>query len=590
MEFFVQSQDGKFQRDRGRGTGGRFGFAAAAMLVIAGILLLLDRAGAPGRLVVALGPLCALAALAVIGVAMRTMLVSQFYAAGRRVPVAYGGLGLAGLAMALALPLLPQPVTLPRLAVLGGGLGGGLLVAAFVSGPLLRKSGAFSVAGLLGARFPGLAFRLASLALVVAIAGLVALAGLALANESLMLASGFARWPCAILLGLAVALLILPGGFSGVVWASAAGACGLGGALAISLGLAGAQHIPLALPLLAESAALQQALAHLQDFGQPPGDPPLQGEAWFIYLFGFAVLAPLLGLFASTARASMAPRAGIIGIFWVLVLATLLLASMVLATHALDEDLVGRKPEQLPDIAYATSVRGLLLLCGKAVATPAAARAACAAQPGFAGMLAAGDIAVSPLAIVSTLAMVRDPPVAVGSLVLAGLVMAGLALASAGLQTLASALADEGFYRLRDQAAVTSRRLAIARAAMLCAIAGAMAVLVLAAPEARGMSGAALALSAGLVAPLTALALWPLAQTRDALLGLAAGLLFALVRGPAVLAGYDDPGAVAISVAGACLATGLFASLFHAGRTRPRAFFRKLFSRSGEILPPDKGA
>ena len=586
----MHSQYGQFQHAPGPGRGGRVGFAAVGLLIVAGIILLLDRAGAPARLLAVLSPLAGISALVLVGAAMRTMRISQFHVAGRNVPVAYGGLGLAGLAIALALPLLPQPFSLARLIVLAGGLAGGLLLATCFGGPLLRKSGAFTLAGLLGARFPGRAFRLASIVLVAGIAALVAMAGLAMAHDSLMLATGLARWPCAVLLGLALLFITLPGGLAGVAWAAVAAAGALATALAVSLALAGAQQFPLALPFVAESHALQAALAHVQDFSPVALIAGSSGEDGLVYVFGIAGLAPLLGLFAGASRASAASRIGIAGIFWAGVLAVLLLASMALSATALDRDIVGRKPGDLPELVYAASARGQLNICGKAVASPAAARAACAAMPGFAGVLAARDIAPAPLALVSTLAMVRNPPVAAASLVLAGLVMAGLALASAGLQTLAATLAHEGFHRLRDQGALTSRRLAIARAAMLCAVAGGVPVLVLAAPGPRGLVLLALSLSAAFVAPLMALLLWPLAQTRDAMLGLAAAGLFALVRGPAALAGYEDGGAVVTSIAGACLATGLLASLFHPDRTRPRRFFRALFAGGAEILPADKGA
>ena len=77
------------------GIDGRVAFAAAAFAMLAGLVALLDRVGAPSRLVAVLGPALALVGLSIVGAMVRTMRISRFYAGGRAVPPAYAGLAFA---------------------------------------------------------------------------------------------------------------------------------------------------------------------------------------------------------------------------------------------------------------------------------------------------------------------------------------------------------------------------------------------------------------------------------------------------------------------------------------------------------------
>ena len=149
---------------------GRVAFATAVFLLSSGMCVLLDRIGAPERLVALLGPLIGAAGLATIGFMLRSMRISSFYTAGRATPGGYAGLALTAVGAALAAPLTP-PVPL-GLSIQGLllGLGTGLGLAALAVGPLLRKTGAFSITDLLAARFPNLALRIGAL-LVVSLVG-----------------------------------------------------------------------------------------------------------------------------------------------------------------------------------------------------------------------------------------------------------------------------------------------------------------------------------------------------------------------------------------------------------------------------------
>lgn len=79
------------QRERERAKiDGRAAFAAAAYLMGVGLIFLLGRVGAPDGLVQGLGPLFALAAVALLGVLTRSTRVPTFFIADRAVPAPYG--------------------------------------------------------------------------------------------------------------------------------------------------------------------------------------------------------------------------------------------------------------------------------------------------------------------------------------------------------------------------------------------------------------------------------------------------------------------------------------------------------------------
>ena len=203
-----------------------------------------------------------------------------------------------------------------------------------------------------------------------------------------------------------------------------------------------------------------------------------------------------------------------------------------------------------------------------------------------------GDVAPSAAALLTGIGRTRAAGTALAALAAAALMALALALAAAGLHGLGGALGNDLFHRLRDSAALTSRRLAITRAAMTAAIAGGGAATVWHTVEPRQLIAAAIALSAAFVAPLLLLALWPPATARDAATGLLAGGGFAILAAGRLGAAPDiDQAARAVLlVAATVLATGLAASLFHAG-PRPRsAFPRDLLRGTGDALPPDKAA
>ena len=270
---------------------GQAAFATAIFLVGAGAFLLLDRIGAPERLVAALGPALAAAGLATIGFMLRSMRIAGFHGAGRMTPGVYAGLAMAALAAALAAPFAWRPPASASSSSLLIGFGAGLALATLVVGPLLRKAGAFSIADLIATRLPSLTLRVGVTLAIGALGFCLGLAGLAMAQGAIAQATSLRPDVCALIAACIVAVMVVPGGMTGLVWA-ATGAAGLliaGIAAPLALLIASGATIPLP----ADDAAFEQALAHLSQWGGAASAPAeADGVLITAMALGLAALPP----------------------------------------------------------------------------------------------------------------------------------------------------------------------------------------------------------------------------------------------------------------------------------------------------------
>lgn len=574
---------------------GRVAFATAVFLLSSGLCVLLDRIGAPERLVSLLGPLIAATGLAIIGFTLRSMRISSFYAAGRMAPGGYAGLAMTALGAALAAPFIP-PVPLDfSIQDLLMGLGIGLALAALGVGPLLRKTGAFSVTDLLVARFPHLALRIGALLLVSILGLCVGLAGLSMALRGLAQATGFTHLACTILAAALVALIVVPGGLAGLIW-SAAAAGGLliaGLAAPVVVMIASGATIPL--PMLGDKASFEEALTRISEWQAattPAGGH--DGPMMLAMALGLGALAPLLAPSIATSNLGEARRGGLMGLAWCALLGLMALTVMAASALALQAGLTGLRLADAPGFLLEASGRGVITICGRNPADIAQLRAACEALPGFSGVLQRADIVASGDYLLMGLAQLRGFGPAFSGLAMAGRMSIALVLSAAGFLTLATALGNDAFYRLREVTALTSRRLAVTRIILLGAIAASAVLLLGYAVNPRTLIGLAMGLSAVTIAPLLLLTLWPRATGQDAAIALVAGLavpeLILLFAGatpsPGALAGATVAGFVAATLA------GFGASFLHSpDPTSPgEAFVHGMLHRDGDVLRPDKGA
>lgn len=569
---------------------GRVAFAMAAAAATGGLIVLVDRVGAPERVIAGAGPAVLLIGMALIGVLVRSMRITQFYAAGRTIPPAYAGLAAAAVAIALAAPFIPPVADHYSGVGVFAGFFGGLACAAFISGPFLRKSGAFSISDLIARRFQHLPLRLGVAAVVGAAALLTALAGFETATYGLSTIAGLSRPASAAMIGLVLVLVTAPGGQAGVVWVAVAAGGVFVAAFGLPLLLLLLRGQAIALPIFGDQDAWRAAAGRIAEWQGDAGQPASLTLSLGMAL-GMASCAPLLAPLASVRDSAAAVRAGFGGMIWSAIAAALIAATVAGSTTALLDTMVGRRPERLPDAIYAASATGLVGICGVSAPSPAQARAACQNAPQFRGELRPQDVQTRGVFLVTALAPLASLGAGMSGLVWAAVVALGLALGAAGLLSASVALGNDAFHQVRDRSALTSRRLAITRGILVAAVVMGAAVVGARELDSRTLIGLTLALSAIVLAPLMLLSLWPRARGVDAFVALIVGLCAAeaiLVIGEisvhriafGALAGF-----------GAAVAAGFVSSLIGGGdRTRGYDFVAALFSGDSDALGPDKGA
>ena len=143
----------------------RIVFVSAVFLLAFAFMALLDRVGAPIRFVGAATPWFTVAALATLGFLLHSTRVSAYYTADRCVPGAYAGFAGASLMIALSLPFSARIAGHSWMIGVIAGVVIGLAAATLYLGPILRKTGAYSISGLFVARFKNQKIRQALIAI-----------------------------------------------------------------------------------------------------------------------------------------------------------------------------------------------------------------------------------------------------------------------------------------------------------------------------------------------------------------------------------------------------------------------------------------
>lgn len=568
----------------------RIVFVAACLLLAFGFVALLDRVGAPERFVGAAAPWFTILALATLGFLLHSTRVDAYYFAERLVPGAYAGFVNATIMIALLLPFAARFAGHSWFPGVVGGVFLGLAGASLFLGPLLRKSGAYSINGLLAARFGSNAPRIGLLISIATAAAVLAMAGDLIAVEALVDITGAGRSFAAFSVVAASLVIAGSGGLNGAIWtAAAAGGIGLVGFgwPVVALGLEGA----LPVSLIGDDSGWNAAAALMSGWGIMPRAMRLDVDiaTTLALAAGVAALAPSLTTAVATADVATARRSGVSALLWMLIFAALIGAAMAAAALFFADGARSKTAENLPDAAYDASVRGLVSICGAFPRTPSLAAIACSKTgPGLDKPLTPADVRpADPQYLLGSLPAFANLGAAAVGLMASGFIALGLALSVMGLQACAATLDHDALYRMRGEADLSSRRLALTRLALVVVAALSYLVCAMNFIAAGELVALALAISSACVAPSLILMFWPRAGDREALMALAGGLLglLAALAIAETRRRMEVYGLAGLAGATLGLAAGIIAGLAsESGKPGARAFIARLVKGDGRVL------
>jgi cation/acetate symporter len=453
-------------------TGGFAGFVI--------FLAILEQLGVPNQIIGYLFVFLTLAVYAGIGILSRTMQVSEYYVAGRRVPAFYNGMATAAdwmsgasfVGMAGTLYFLGYD----GLAFVLGWTGGYVLVAVLVA-PYLRKFGCYTVPDFLGARFGGHAARFLGILVLLACSFTYVTAQIYATG---IIASRFLgiQFEIAVFVGLVGILLCsMLGGMRAVTWTQVAQYIVLIVAYLIPVIILSTQRYGVPIPQLMYGQALQEITAieqqlaaqGLADNLRPHMDAftdynPLNYFGLILCLMvGTASLPHILMRYFTSPSVRDARKSVGWSLFFIFLLYFTAPAYAAFAKLEVYTTVIGSSIEILPEWIYHYGALGLVQICGVDATTVDAIRAACAEQGTADGVLALGELAINTDVIVISTPEIAGLPYVIAGLVAAGGLAAALSTADGLLLAIANALSHDIYYKMVDPHASTARRLIVAR-------------------------------------------------------------------------------------------------------------------------------
>jgi len=521
-------------------TGGFIGFVI--------FLAILEQLGVSNEIIGYLFVFLTIGVYAAIGYMSRTMQVSEYYVAGRRVPAVYNGMATAADWMSAASFIAMAGGLYARgydgLAFVLGWTGGYVLVAVLIA-PYLRKFGAYTVPDFLGSRYGGNMARTIGIVVLFAcsftyIVGQVTGVG--------TIASRFLGIPfeIAVFVGL-VGILVcsMLGGMRAVTWTQVAQYIVLIIAYLVPLVILSMQKTGVPIPqlmygyILQEVAQLEQtkealagARAHMVPFTT---FNPLNYFALILCLMvGTASLPHVLMRFFTTPSVRDARKSVGWALFFIFLLYFSAPAYAAFAKLEIYSDVIGtaiatiEDVQALPDWVFIYGAIDLIKICGIGAGNAQALFDACQAS-GAEEVIRFTDFSINPDVIVISTPEIAGLPYVIAGLVAAGGLAAALSTADGLLLAIANALSHDIYYRMIDPQASTKRRLVVARILLV-------AVAILAAAVASTRPGGILALvawafslaAAGLFPALVMGIWWTRTTKQGAVWGMIIGFSFTL--------------------------------------------------------------
>jgi cation/acetate symporter len=458
-----------------------YGIYTGGFLAFVILVAILEQLGVPNRVLGYMFVGFTILVYAFIGIVSRTMQVSEYYVAGRRVPAFYNGMatgadwmsGASFVGMAGTLFLLGYD----GLAFVLGWTGGYVLVAILIA-PFLRKFGAYTVPDFLAARYGGNAARIMGVVVLLACSFTYVVAQIFATG---LIAQRFLGmdFVVAVYVGLAGILVCsMLGGMRAVTWTQVAQYIVLIIAYLVPVVILSAKKFGLPLPQLTYGMALEQIATLEQSFiqqGLAPASMKLHTAPftsyspanyfWLIFclMVGTASLPHVLMRYFTTPSVKEAR----ISVAWSLLFIFLLYftAPAYAAFSKLEvySTLIGKNIADLPQWVFNWGSIGLVDICGKAAASLDAVRASCGAIPGHAGLVRWQDFGINTDVVVLSTPEIAGLPYVIAGLVAAGGLAAALSTADGLLLAIANALSHDIYYNIIDPEAPTARRLVVSR-------------------------------------------------------------------------------------------------------------------------------
>jgi cation/acetate symporter len=476
----AQSGGGDFTSNLGRIYGIYTGGFAAFIILVA----ILERAGVPNQILGYMFVGFTILVYAFIGIISRTVQVSEYYVAGRKVPAFYNGMatgadwmsGASFVGMAGSLFLLGYD----GLAFVLGWTGGYVLVAVLVA-PFLRKFGAYTVPDFLAARYGGNTARFLGVLVLLACSFTYVVAQIYATG---LIAQRFLGmdFVVAVYVGLAGILVCsMLGGMRAVTWTQVAQYIVLIVAYLVPVVILSAKKYGLPLPQLtygsaiAEITALEQgfvakglatealiaAKSHVTPF---TSYSPANFFALILCLMvGTASLPHVLMRYFTTPSV----REARISVAWSLLFIFLLYftAPAYAAFSKLEvySTVIGRDLGEVRQWLLTYGSLGLVKICGVDASSVEAIKEACGKIAGHPGVIRLQDFAINTDVVVLSTPEIAGLPYVIAGLVAAGGLAAALSTADGLLLAIANALSHDIYYKMIDKNAPTARRLIVSR-------------------------------------------------------------------------------------------------------------------------------
>jgi cation/acetate symporter len=453
------------------------GFVAFIILVA-----VLEQVGVPNRILGYMFVGFTILVYAFIGIVSRTVQVSEYYVAGRRVPAFYNGMATGAdwmsaasfIGMAGTLFLLGYD----GLAFVLGWTGGYVLVAVLIA-PFLRKFGAYTVPDFLSARYGGNLARFLGVIVLICCSFTYVVAQI---FGTGLIAQRFLGMPfeVAVFVGLVGILLCsMLGGMRAVTWTQVAQYIVLIVAYLVPVVILSAQKYGLPIPQLTYGQALDQITGLEQSFLQnglattaalkPHVQPflnysPANYFALILCLMvGTASLPHVLMRYFTTPSVREARVSVAWSLFFIFLLYFTAPAYAAFSKLEVYSTVIGRNLDDVRPWLLTYGNLGLVKVCGVDAISIDAIKAACGKIAGHPGVIRLQDFAINTDVVVISTPEIAGMPYVIAGLVAAGGLAAALSTADGLLLAIANALSHDVYYKMIDPNAPTGRRLIVSR-------------------------------------------------------------------------------------------------------------------------------